>query len=175
VTKHKTEHGFSLVEVLTATLIMSMLMVTTFAFVQYGGDIWRRGYTKISAENYKRMVLELIKTDMLRAYSINIPAVSSTSVVISDKLHYRFEENNSGKDCFIEIATPTERDLYRRCTNDAAYNMRIARNVASFSATRISTWTVQIRLQIQSDTPDEDDTYPILSDDTVTFMAPGAS
>lgn len=166
--------GFSLVEVLLATLIMSMLMVTTFAFVQYGGDIWQKGHTKISAENYKRMVFELIKTDMMRAYNINIPAASSTSVISDNKLHYRFNEAGAAKDCIISIATAAERILFRNCTNDTLFNMRIARNVASFTVSRISTWSVQIRLQIQTDTPDDDGTFPILSDDTVTFMAPGA-
>lgn len=169
----KNKTGFSLVEVLLATIIMSMLMVTTFAFVQYGGDIWQKGHTKISAENYKRMAFELIKADMMRVYSIHQPLASSTSVITDTAIGYRFMDGGT-KDCVISIATPAERILYRRCTNDPNFNMRIARNVASFTASRISTWTIQIRLQIQSDTPDEDGSFPLLSDDTVTFMAPGA-
>jgi len=165
--------GFSLVEVLLATIIMSMLMVTTFAFVKYGGDIWQKGHGKISAENYKRMVFEIIKTDMLRAYGIHQPMASTTAIITDTAIAYRFMDGGT-KDCIISIATPSERVLYRRCTNDDNFNMRIARNVASFTVSRISTWNIQIRLQIHSETPDEDGTFPIISDDTVTFMAPGA-
>lgn len=170
VIKTHYNHGFTLVEVLISTIVMTMMMVSVIAYIQYGSQVWQLGHTKISAENYKRMAFELIKRDLMRAESIQSPAVSSTGTTTSNSLIYRI----NAKSHTISIATPTEMILYRACPTDTAFNMRIARNIATFTVNRISTWTLEVLLEIQSDTPDDTGNFEILSQDKVTMMAPGA-
>lgn len=165
--------GFSLVEVLVATIVMTMMMVSVIAYIQYGGEIWQKGHNKIAAENYKRMALEMLRQDLARAIEIEAPPASSTATLSEHAIGYKTLVGGVVKEFKVGIATASEHILFKQ-SSDPALSMRIARNVANFLVTRISTWTIQIQLQIQSDTPNEDGTYDTISSDTVIMMAPGA-
>ncbi len=173
VNRISQKQGFTLVEVLVSTIVMTMMMVSVIAYVQYGGEIWRKGHNKISSENYKRMAFELIRQDLMRATSVVEPAVSTTGMTTDIHLGYTLLVGGVTRTCKIFIATASERVL-NRFSDNGSLDMRIARNVANFSVNRISTWTLEILLEIQSDVPDEDGNYEIISQDKVTMMAPGA-
>lgn len=61
------KNGFTLVEVLTATIVMSMMMMALFGYLQYGMEIWKLGKNKFDAINYARMVFDLIGDDIFNA------------------------------------------------------------------------------------------------------------
>ena len=70
----RNKKGFTLVEVLIATIVMSMMMGSVLSFVQYSGQIWHKGNEKIQAQNYNRMAFDLIKQELLSADSVTIPS-----------------------------------------------------------------------------------------------------
>jgi len=164
--------GFSMVEVVVATIVMTMLMVSVIAYIQYSGEIWQSGYSKISGVNYMRMTTEILRQDLMRAVSIATPsAVLGGNATPTSLLNYRI----AGLPGSFTIRIATDSDLLLRLSNGvAAMNNRIAKNVASFSVTRLSTWTLQIHIQIHNDVAEEDGTYRIIASDTLSFMAPGA-
>lgn len=156
------KRAFSLVEILVSTIVMTMMMVAVIAYIQYGAKIWERGHNSISIENYKRMSIELIKKELMRTNEIKRPEIALPSTDLAytlpgDTSKYRI--------------TASRTTLIR--TKNNLLDMHIARNVASFSATRISTWSVEINLQFATE-PDEDGNAEIISSDRVVFMAPGA-
>lgn len=163
--------GFNLVEILVATIAMTMLMVSVIGYIQYGGEIWQDGHSKISGANSLRMTTELIRYDLMRATTImDPPAVHGGNATPSNDLSYRI--TGIPGDFRLRIV---DSSLMRQSTASiASMTTRIARNIATFTVSRISTWTIKIQLQFQNDVEEEDGTYKIIASDTLTFMAPGA-
>ena len=163
--------GFSLAEIIVATIVMTMLMVSVIGYIQYSGQIWQDGYSKISGANYLRMTTELIRHDLMRATSIAFPATAlGGNPTPTNDLFYRIA--GIPGDFRIQVIDNT---LWRQSTATiASMTTRIARNIATFSATRISTWTIGIHLEFQNDIAEEDGTFRIIASETLTFMAPGA-
>ena len=114
---HNLKKGFSLAEVLIATIVRSMIMGSVLAFVQYSGEIWRRGNDKISAQNYNRMAFELIKQDLLEATSVSTPTVGASSNITVDWGDGTIEEivNNYGETTLVH--TYSENNRYNICQN----------------------------------------------------------
>lgn len=153
--------GFTLIEILTATIVMSVLMLAVIGFVQSGSELWNRGHDKITARNYQRAIFEILRQDMMKASHITQPALGETDVRI------RYET--------FESATFTiELDNFSlgRIPESGGHTLRLARNVASFTATRLSTWTIKIYLELASEENMHGERETLMSD-SVTFMAPG--
>ncbi|GAB1351834.1 hypothetical protein MASR1M12_05650 [Erysipelotrichia bacterium] len=155
VKKYKNNRkAFSLVEVLTATIVMTMMLVSVIAYIQYGSLVWQKGQTKIAAKNYSRMAFDLIKQDLLKATNIEAPP-ASTSTTFETALGYSFKV--SGTTEKFKLGIPNSDRVLQRLidssdtTKQQTWNTRIARNVAFFQVERISTWTIKIYLQISSD------------------------
>ena len=148
IPKNNFKRAFTLTEVLIATIVMSMIMGSVLAFVQYSGNIWQRGNEKISSQNYSRMAFELIKQDLLQADKVTTPKVNKTSkrlIYYKDDIKYK-----------IAIATGTiATDTLVRTSDDATVSasamMRLARNIHLFQVNRISSRTFEISLQIKKD------------------------
>lgn len=163
--------GFSLAEIIVSTIVMTMLMVSVIAYIQYGGEIWQDGYSKISGANYLRMTTELIRYDLMRATLImDPPAVHGGNATPTDVLGYAINGIPGEFKLYVD-----NNSLHRKSSASiATMTTRIARNVASFTVTRISTWTIEIHLEFQNDVAEDDGTYRIIASDTLSFMAPGA-
>lgn len=163
--------GFSLAEIIVSTIVMTMLMVSIIAYIQYGGEIWQDGYSKISGVNYIRMTTELIRHDLMRATSIVTPAAILGDVSSpTSYLHYRI----AGIPGSFTLRIENYNILKRLSDGVATMSTSIARNVASFTATRLSTWTLQIHIELQNDVAEEDGSFRIIASETLSFMAPGA-
>ncbi len=160
VKKHKNnKKAFSLVEVLTATIVMTMMLVSVIAYIQYGSLVWQKGQTKIAAKNYSRMAFDLIRQDLMKATLITVPQ-ALTSTDIAATLTYRIP---SAGNASVSISLdPHWGKLNRKITGlstpaiASSHAMIIARNVNLFLVERISTWTFKINLQISSEDATED-------------------
>ena len=160
VKKHKNnKKAFSLVEVLTATIVMTMMLVSVIAYIQYGSLVWQKGQTKIAAKNYSRMAFDLIRQDLMKATLITVPQ-ALTSTDIAATLTYRIP---SAGNASVSISLdPPWGKLNRKITGlstpaiASSHAMIIARNVNLFLVERISTWTFKINLQISSEDATED-------------------
>ena len=166
------KHGFSLTEVLVATIVMTMIMGGVLGFVQYGGEIWHRGQDKINAQNYNDMAFQLLKDDLLRATKITKPSEIGS---YSSELKYEISSDK------YEIKVTTDSILTKEEISTAASKatrpIKLARNVKNLYIYRVSTWTFEIGLQIQSE-PREDENGDLLepqivSSESVVLLAPG--
>lgn len=170
------KRGFSLTEILVATIVMTMIMTGVLGFVQYGGEIWQKGQNKINAQNYSDMAFQLLKDDLLQAESISKPTnIGSSSTMLEYKLggnDYEIKIDSSNSLIKTEKTTATV-----RATGSAAKPIRIARNVKEFNIYRVSTWTFEIGLQIQSNITEDENGDPIdpeiISSQSVVLLAPG--
>jgi len=176
--------GFSLVEVLTATIVMTMMMVSVIAYIQYGAMVWQKGQTKIAGKNYSRMAFHLIKQDLMKASKIYDPPALNVTTVESAITY-----DIPGVGHTFKLGVPGSNVLERRLSSgDAAtkkqWEVRIARNVSLFQVERISTWTVKISLQIRSDEEATEDINidgnidifdrEIVSNESIVLTAPAA-
>ena len=163
--------GFSLVEVLIATIVMSMVMGSVLTFVQYAGNIWSKGQEEVDAKNYSRATLELVKDDLLRATSVD---------VADDQSYIKFKLSDTDPELTFKINSERNgsRSLIKAPVNGGeSSKIRIARNIKEFKVTKLSKRTFEIRLVIQKEQSDDeilDGVEPeILSDETMVFIAPG--
>ena len=164
---NNSKKGFSLTEVLVATIVMSMIMGSVLAFVQYAGNIWHKGNEKISSQNYSRMAFELLKQDLLEATSVSTPKVGRSS----NKIIYKKPDNSKS----YKI-TASEAVLLRTSSKLASATMRLARNVGNFYVNRISSRTFEISLQIKGQEYENDDgeiASDTISSESMILIAPG--
>ena len=70
VKKSLYRSGFSMVEVLVSTIIMSMMMVSILGYIDYGSRAWSKTQAKIENSNYARMVFDLLQHDLYDAQNI---------------------------------------------------------------------------------------------------------
>ena len=181
---NNAKKGFTLSEVLIATIVMSMIMGSVLAFVQYSGQIWYRGNEKISAQNYNRMAFELIKQDLLNATSVSLPSnvgKSSKKIIYNIgtkqyKISLEDYGTSEGEKSSTLVRTG-QRTAGSGMEGDRNDLMRLARNVHYFYVRRISYKTFEITLQIKKEQTDEEIEEGIepelVSDETVVVLAPG--
>lgn len=169
--------GFTLTEILLATIIMSMIMTGVIAFVQYGGDIWHRGYNNLSAKNYSRTAFEYIKDELLNASVIASPTINQSSPTlqykVSNQKYIICIDNNSLIKKKYSASSATTRAQPEK-------PIRLARNVKNFCVNRISSWTFKISIQIIEDRkePEYDARGveiepPTISSESMILLAPG--
>lgn len=149
------KRGFTLTEVITAIIVMSMMLVAVIGFVDYSSTIWQKGTAKVNAQNYMRMTFDLLKQDLNRATLVYKPEPltglseivylvgNATCTVKVDA------EKVLKKESFIADETPSKKTSV------------MARGVEKFYVTRISTWTLQITLATE------------ISSETMVLTAPG--
>lgn len=192
ITRLPNAKAFSLVEVLTATIVMTMMLVSVIAYIQYGSLVWQKGQTKIAAKNYSRMAFDLIKQDLMKAVNIENPP-AATSVTVDNVLGYHMLISGNKEE--FKLGVPDSKMVLQRLIGggDAAkeqtWNTRMARNVSLFLVERISTWTLKISLQIRSDEEAVEDTSgpagtpdgsinifdrEIISSESIVLTAPAA-
>lgn len=70
VNKRIKNKGFSLIEILTATIVMSLMMTALMAYLEYGSKVWRISKSKFDETNYSRMVFDLIGEELFRAQRV---------------------------------------------------------------------------------------------------------
>lgn len=169
------KRGFSLTEVLVATIVMTMIMGGVLGFVQYGGEIWHKGQNKINAQNYSDMAFQLLKDDLLQTVKIHKPnnigsfSKSLEYIIGSDRYAIKKEDDST--------LTKTNITESASAGSTPAKTIKIARNVKNFYVYRISTWTFEIGIQIQSSIKEDENGDPIdpeiISSESVVLLAPG--
>ncbi len=177
----KANRGFTLTEVLIATIVMSMIMGSVLAFVQYSGEIWHKGNEKVSTQNYSRMAFELLKQDLLQAIKITYP---KSLEITRRKIKYQTIDAKTSKIALNSVELSEDNTLIRyKKLNDAApavssEPMRLARNVKYFGVKRISKRTFEIYLQINGAEYEDQDgniASDTISSESMILIAPGVS
>lgn len=163
--------GFSLVEIIVATIVMTMMMVSVIGYIQYSGEIWQDGYSKISSTNYMRMATETIRQDLINARRVEQPmAMLGGNPTPTSMLRYS-TANLPG----TFTMTIDDTALIRYYSDGVtSATIHLGRNLASFTATRLSSWTLQIHIELYNDIAEEDGSFRIIASETLSFMAPGA-
>ena len=174
--------GFTLSEILAAVLIMSMMMIAIVSFVDYSSRIWRTGQEAVNNKNYSRLTFDLINQELMEAESIIEPTINNNNKKFLI-LHTKRNTEKCSSITLIDDITPSKIYLYRgsdkinndtgKKKNSSTYTeILLAKNVNTFTVTRLSTSTVQITLAIESSEEDEDGNHDIISSDTMILYAP---
>lgn len=148
------KRGFTLTEVITAIIVMSMMLVAVIGFVDYSSTIWQKGTAKVNAQNYMRMTFDLLKQDLNKATLVDKPLPLKTLSKIV------YEVGNAT----YTVEVDTEKVLKKQLLNTTGGVVKtsvLARGVENFNVTRISTWTLQITLATE------------ISSETMVLTAPG--
>ena len=185
--KKNNNKGFTLSEILAAVLIMSMMMVAIVSFVDYSSRIWRTGQEAVNNKNYSRLTFDLISQELMEANSIK----DTTNPIGSSKTFIKLENPNkkyrsityesdikklylygSSEEGDIKDSSGKKGNQFYNNTNTLRAEILLAKNVNTFTVTRLSTSTVQITLAIESSEEDEDGNHDIISSDTMILYAP---
>ncbi|NLI76277.1 MAG: hypothetical protein GX442_07540 [Candidatus Riflebacteria bacterium] len=65
--------GFSLVEVVVATTVMALMIVSFLSFVQFAGDAWERSQMTINLVSEANLVLDFIERELDGAVAVDVP------------------------------------------------------------------------------------------------------
>jgi prepilin-type N-terminal cleavage/methylation domain-containing protein len=179
--------AFTLVEVIVAITVMALMMVGLLAYVQSGSELWHRGQSTINLRAYYRMVSESIERDLNQAL-----AVTNTVGSVNNKMRYIVPVKQGAllgtatveilhadgilKRHLIEVSTNfsivgtisvSDNEISR-----ASYEYVLARNVATFSVTRISSYSMQVNLGLRSVLGDDESAFEASKNATMTFVIP---
>jgi prepilin-type N-terminal cleavage/methylation domain-containing protein len=174
MTKYKYTKGFSLTEILVATIVMSMIMGSVLAFVQYAGSIWHKGNEKISTQNYSRVTFELLKQDLLLAQNVSYPKQWGKY-----RKKLRYQTNDLTSTHTVELTNDNTLIKYTiQSGSTSSTTLRLARNVKAFYVNRISSRTFEISLQINGQ--EYENNEGIIASDTISsesmvLIAPGVN
>lgn len=183
----RLRRAFTLVEVIVAITVMALMMVGLLAYVQSGSELWHRGQSTINLRAYYRMVSESIERDLNQAL-----AVANTVGSVNDKMRYIVPVKQGAllgtatveilhadgilKRHLIEVSTNfsivgtisvSDNEISR-----ASYEYVLARNVATFSVTRISSYSMQVNLGLRSVLGDDESAFEASKNATMTFVIP---
>ncbi len=183
----RLRRAFTLVEVIVAITVMALMMVGLLAYVQSGSELWHRGQSTINLRAYYRMVSESIERDLNQAL-----AVTNTVGSVNDKMRYIVPVKQGALlgTATVEILHADgilKRHLIEVSTNfsivgtisvsdnqisRASYEYVLARNVATFSVTRISSYSMQVNLGLRSVLGDDESAFETSKNATMTFVIP---
>jgi len=184
--------GFSLIEVLVATILVSSMLISAMSFIQFAMEMWKRGEQTVNLTTRAQMVFDLIGRDLVRATGVaspafGLPAISSITydIPISTGTYY-------GTGTFRLEFDPSARTVKRKWLNYSAgvtkivstlvaeagsqmifrgrYEYTVARDVASFTAVRLSNSTVEVGIRTSG--LDMGNTVDKVFDATMTYIIP---
>jgi len=193
MTKNSSRAAFTMVEVLVASVVFAMMAISLLSYVQYGSEIWKRGHQRINVSSYFRAVSNTIQRDLQQADKIIIPAVGQ----VSSSLRYdmpifknKVYANGTGtltlawsssdrtlRRSLVQVKSPltivtgTVLEAAANSINKERYDFIVARDVATFTATRVSSWTMNIAIGIESNMGGDDGRIENMLA-TMTFVIP---
>ncbi|MFZ2958656.1 MAG: prepilin-type N-terminal cleavage/methylation domain-containing protein [Candidatus Ozemobacteraceae bacterium] len=189
------KQGFTLIEVMVATMIMSLMILGLLSYVQFGSELWRKGEQTITLNNNARALSEGISRDLTLATKVMIPPLGATSAKLIYTLPLATGTSFGTVD--IIISKGTDNVLRRKATNitgvalitsgaettnkifKSRLEYALARDVATFVVTRVSTWSVIVDLGLESIKfgPETDEvnnpTDSVKLEASYTFLIPG--
>jgi prepilin-type N-terminal cleavage/methylation domain-containing protein len=163
-TAARRTYGFTIVEVIVALTIMSLMMVGLLSYVHSGSVLWKKGQTTLNVRNYYRSVVESIEHDMNIALNVNIPVGAvQTSLLYEIPIRQgansgigKIKLEKTGNVLMRKLVNASGFIITDAATNDEAQLYRprfeyvLARDVATFTAKRISSFSIDINLGLQS-------------------------
>ena len=187
--------GFSLIEVVISTTVMAVMIVGLLSYVQFGSELWVKGERTITMNNNARAVSEAISRDLTLASDIIEPTLGVTStqlryvVPMATGTYYGTVKItlSKGTDNVLKRSAPAF-TVVNLITSGAETTNKIlksrleyplAKDVATFVVTRISTWSVVVDLGLESikfgheTGTDENPTDTVKLEASYTFLIPG--
>lgn len=180
---------------MVATMIMSLMILGLLSYVQFGSELWRKGEQTITLNNNARALSEGISRDLTLATKVMIPPLGATSAKLIYTLPLATGTSFGTVD--IIISKGTDNVLRRKATNitgvalitsgaettnkifKSRLEYALARDVATFVVTRVSTWSVIVDLGLESIKfgPETDEvnnpTDSVKLEASYTFLIPG--
>lgn len=121
--KRLKKRGFNLAEVVVASAVMALMMVSLIGYVQSAGTMWQKSHETISLSNEANSLLDFIERELWSARSITSPGIGEIkptivySKIVSDyqgspqtvEVDFRISSNPATGIASASIATDTIR------------------------------------------------------------------
>jgi prepilin-type N-terminal cleavage/methylation domain-containing protein len=190
--------GFTLIEVIISTVMMSMMMFGMLNFVNYSGIAWKKGQEKMDASSYSRMVYECLKRDLLSTSEIGVPLVgnASDSIILANNIKNRQGQETEAKFLIMVdsnnvlvkkiLAVTSGKTIDYTGIDDGLsantiffarhYEAVIARRVMDFEVYRETAKTLKVHLLLGREVLDDATglfELEAIASQTFTFLVPG--
>ncbi|HAE38632.1 MAG TPA: hypothetical protein DCG57_08335 [Candidatus Riflebacteria bacterium] len=179
--------AFTLVEVIVAITIMALMMVGLLSYVQSGSELWRRGQSTLNLRAYYRAVSDGIERDLNQAL-----AVANTVGSVNNKMRYLVPLKQGAllgtatleilhadgilKKQLITVSPGftivTSLSMSDNQVTRSRYEYVIARNVATFTVARVSSYSMQVNLGLRSILGGDESGFEASKNATMTFVIP---
>lgn len=183
----RLRRAFTLVEVIVAITIMALMMVGLLSYVQSGSELWRRGQSTLNLRAYYRAVSDGIERDLNQALT-----VANTVGSVNNKMRYLvpLKQGSLLGTATLEIlhadgilkkqlmtVSPgftivTSLSMSDNQVTRSRYEYVIARNVATFTVTRVSSYSMQVNLGLRSVFGADESGFEVSKNATMTFVIP---
>ena len=167
-------------EMMVSATVFAILAISLLSYVQFGAEAWKRGHQKLNVTSYFRAVTETIQRDLQLADRVKAPAVGVVTTMLEYDLPIFQAGAYQGTGTVRLTHSPTARTISRSLQSVSSglvstfanrFSFTVARDVATFTVSRLSSYTVKVALGIESLAFGEDDlTGTKLA--TLTFMIP---
>ena len=74
---HKNKLGFNLAEVVVASAVIALMMVSLISYVQSAGELWKKSHTTITLVNNGNALLDFVEKELWAAEQITAPPIGS--------------------------------------------------------------------------------------------------
>jgi len=191
--------GFTMVEVLVATTVMSLMIISVLSFVEYGSRIWIKGEQTVTMNITYAGICDLLSNSLLYARAIPHPTLAEGSLTYLDfdafiasgttfgTVTYRLNWSATTQTLTKKInsfnaASTLNGNLVPTVASEALgpgkiakerYEFQVARDVATFVVTRLSDWTVAVQVGLESIPFNATASEGVSLCATNTFLAPG--
>lgn len=71
--------AFSLAEVVVASAVIAMMMVSLIGYVQSAGELWQKSHATITISNEGNSMLDFIERELWGAKEVSVPAIGDTT------------------------------------------------------------------------------------------------
>lgn len=182
----KSCQAFSLVEVIVALTVMALMMVGLLSYVHSASILWQRGQNMLNVKAYYRAVSESLERDISQAILVHNP-VGSTEPALKFDMHIR-QGNLNGTGSFALDLTDEKlvRILHGTSSNftvsdtpgtdnvilRSRYQYVVARNVATFTVTRLASHSIIVNLGLRSVLSGPNDGVEATKNATLTYILP---
>ncbi|KAA3634262.1 MAG: prepilin-type N-terminal cleavage/methylation domain-containing protein [Calditrichaeota bacterium] len=179
--RHRNQHGFTIIEVLIAALITSILTTATFAFYVRMHNQSENQFEISEAQNLARASLYDINK-VLRMAGYKIPATHAPYTISGDSLIvykqgsqpvdtiYFFLEEFTDAEYATAPDLPSNQKLYKLMKQENSdASQVVADYITGVRFTQLSPSSVNVALQVQTAIPDHSKEYATSQDGEVDF------
>lgn len=80
--KKMFKRGFNLAEIVVASAVIALMMVSLIGYVQSAGTLWQKSHATISLVNEGNTLLDYIEREIWSAEEVSVPAIGASTTTL---------------------------------------------------------------------------------------------